>query len=477
VAGAKRKSLEPWIKDDVEYYQHQADGIRYLARRKSFLLADDMGLGKSLQALTVFAIDVVQGYAKTCIVVCPVSLKGNWQDEIEKFSRIPYLVLSGAPHQRNKQLLEFAEMDGPKILICNYEQVVAHVETLDAMRFDVAIFDEAHYLKNHKAKRTKACLSVYSSRSFMLTGTPMLNHVDELWSLLHRINPREFPKYWSFVNRYAVFGGYKDKQIIGVQNEKELTEKLQGYMLRRLKKDVLDLPDVQIIERRVDLHEEQRKLYDEVVNEMRLPRPDDADDEDIENALTKFLRLKQICGTTLPFTGEDISSKLDLAIMDDMELLENDHKVVVFTQFRDVQACYISRMEGLDVPIFQLHGDVKTNERVGIVKEWAMTSGPAVLVCMLQVAGIGLNMTAARHGAFLDELFVPGLNQQAIDRLHRIGASETQPVQIRKYICRNTIENRVQQILRTKSKLFGEIVESDPHWKRKLYKALMEEDS
>jgi SNF2 family DNA or RNA helicase len=96
---------------------------------------------------------------------------------------------------------------------------------------------------------------------------------------------------------------------------------------------------------------------------------------------------------------------------------------------------------------------------------------------MLQVAGIGLNMTAAHHGAFLDELFVPGLNQQAIDRLHRIGASETQPVQIRKYICRNTIENRVQQILRTKSKLFGEIVESDPHWKRKLYKALMEEDS
>lgn len=94
---------------------------------------------------------------------------------------------------------------------------------------------------------------------------------------------------------------------------------------------------------------------------------------------------------------------------------------------------------------------------------------------MIQVAGIGLNMTAARHGSFLDKLFVPGLNQQAIDRLHRIGQSETQPVQIREYLARGTIENRVNQILRTKSKLFGEIVETDPEWKKKLVELLMEE--
>lgn len=480
LAGTKaRGSLEPWVKDEVAYYPHQIDGIRELARRQSFLLADDMGLGKSLQALTIFALDVFQGYGSTALVICPVTLKGNWADEIEKFTRIQYVVLNGTPAQRNRQLIEFAELEGPKILIVNYEQVVAHLQALDALRFDVAIFDEAHYLKNHKAKRTKACLDLYSRRSFMLTGTPMLNHIDELWSILHRIEPRGYPKYWSFVNRYAVFGGWKDKQIIGVQNEKELTERLQGVMLRRLKQDVLDLPEVQIIERRVDLLPEQRKLYDEVVNEMRLPRPDDADDEDIENALTKFLRLKQICGTTLPFTGTDLSAKLDLAIEDDIELLKNGEKIVVFTQFRDVQAAYVQRMKSAnpDYPVWQLHGDVEIPTRQPLVNDWAKYEGPAVLCCMIQVAGIGLNMVAARHGSFLDELFVPGLNQQAIDRLHRIGQDETQPVQIRKYICRNTIENRVQQILRTKSKLFGEIVESDPHWKKKLYAALMEDEA
>ena len=121
---AQRKSLEPYIKDDIQYYPHQVEGIRQLARRKSFLLADDMGLGKSLQALTVFAIDVHRGWASTCLVVAPVTLKGNWSDEIEKFTRIQHMVLEGTPAKRNKQLLEFAELDGPKILVVNYEQVV-----------------------------------------------------------------------------------------------------------------------------------------------------------------------------------------------------------------------------------------------------------------------------------------------------------------------------------------------------------------
>ena len=472
---ASRKSLEPWLHDSIEYYDYQVQGVRWLCRRKSFLLADDMGLGKSLQALTTFAVDVVRGWASKALVVCPATLKGNWADEIEKFTRFSYVLLDGTPAQRTKQLLEYMDIDQPKILIVNYEQVVAHREVLDKMMFDVAIFDEAHFLKNPKAKRTKACLDVYSRRSFMLTGTPMLNHVNELWSILHRIDPKSFPNYWKFVNRYAVFGGYKDKQIIGVKNEKELTEILHNYMLRRLKKDVLDLPDVQMIERRVDLTSEQTKLYNEVISDMKLSRFDREDPDDIENALTKFLRLKQICGTTFAFTGEDISSKLDLAISDALELLENGNRVIVFTQFRDVLECYASRIAGLGYPVYQLHGDVPKSERQGVVKEWSQTKTPGVIVCMLQVAGVGLNMTAARHLQFVDKLFVPGLNQQAIDRAHRIGQDKTQPVQVLDYKCRGTIEARVDAILRTKKKIFGEIVETDPNWRKKLVNALLEE--
>jgi len=135
------------------------------------------------------------------------------------------------------------------------------------------------------------------------------------------------------------------------------------------------------------------------------------------------------------------------------------------------------KVNGKPIPIFQLNGDTPMSDRVPTVKRWANVDGPAVIVCMLQVAGVGLNMTASRHVSFLDKLFVPGLNKQAIDRAYRIGADETQPVQVREYICRNTIESRVEQILRGKSKLIHGLVESDPTWKKKLLTAIMEEES
>jgi len=472
-----RGSLAPWIKDDIKFYPHQIEGIRTLARWRSFILADDMGLGKSLQSLVVFGMDVYRGWAKTCVIVAPVSLKANWGEEIEHFTGFDYMILDGTPTKRREQLEQFAAMDGPRILICNYEQVGGHLSQLNAMNFDVAIFDEAHYLKNPKSQRTKACQQLWSRRSFLLTGTPVLNKADELWSLLHRIDPDTYPNYWSFVNRYCVFGGYKDKQIIGVKNEPELTDRVQRVMLRRLKKDVLDLPDVQIIKRYVELTPQQRKIYDQVALELVLERVDSDTPDDIENALTKFLRLKQICGTTFPFTGEDHSAKLDAAIDDDIVILSGGHKIVVFTQFRDVQDCYGRRLQKAapGIPYFTLSGDVKAQDRQGIVNQWKNVSGAAVICCMLQVAGVGLNLTAARHGSFLDELFVPGLNQQAIDRLNRIGASTTQAIQIRKYIARNTIDSRIQAILSSKTKLTKTLIETDPAWKAKVLRALKEE--
>jgi SNF2 family DNA or RNA helicase len=488
----QRKSLMPYLYDTVEYYDHQIEGIRKMARMQNALLADDMGLGKSLQALTVAAIDVVRGWCTKMMVVAPVSLKGNWADEIEKFTTFPYIIFGEertvtngvlkvkklGPAERHSQLEEYDKLcaRGPAILIINYEQVQPHLKELNQLGFDITIFDEAHYMKNYKSQRTKACLKLTSTRNLLLTGTPLLNQVNELWPLLHKIDPAGYPRYWPFVTRYCVFGGFKDKQIIGVKNERELTERLQSVMIRRMKKDVLDLPDVQYIDRKVDLKPEQRKVYDKLLQDLILERSDGTEDE-IDNALTKFLRLKQICGTTLPFTGEDHSSKLDLAVSDAIEVLLNKNKLVVFTQFRDVKEAFCSRMDSIapDFDIWELDGDVPTHERQGVVRAWSQHREPAMLVCMLQVAGVGLNMTAARHGFFIDELFVPGLNQQAVDRMHRIGADTTQPVQINRYICRNTIESRIQQILRTKKKLFGSIVDRSD-FKRKLLQALMEKE-
>jgi SNF2 family DNA or RNA helicase len=480
-ATSARKSLT-YINDDLDFYPHQIEGVRDLAKKKSFLLADEMGLGKSLQALTVAAIDFEMGYAKRFLCVVPASLKGNWHDEIGEHTSFKTMVLDGTPKKRRDQLKEFEE-EGCHGLIVNYEQVIPHLDELNALGFDIVIYDEAHYLKNPQAKRTKASQRLHAKRHFLLTGSPMLGHVDDLWSLLYRIDPN-MENYWHFRNRYCVFGGYKDKQIVGVKNRDELYERLQKVMVRRLKEEVLDLPEKQRITIRLDLSPLQQELYDEVMEQMRLAAPDPtaASPMEIENALSRFLRLKQICGTPAALKFEDSedrhpdqSAKLDRAVeMVDEIVNENDEHVVVFTQFRAVLECMGDRLTKRGIDYELLHGDVPNAARVPTVNRWK-AGKPKPILAMVQVAGVGLNMTAARKAIFLDKLFVPKLNEQAEDRLHRIGASKTQPIQIYELVMRKTIEQRVEQILKTKRQLFDDVVETDS-WKKQLYAALMEED-
>ena len=469
-----RKSLEPFLRDSVEYYKHQVDGIRQMAPMTSFLLADDMGLGKSLQALTVFCIDVKRGLAEKLIIVCPVTLRDNWAEEIEKFTRIPYTLLGQIPHPgglvklksigpkaREEQLQEFFTLPGPHILICNYEQLVnpIHKATLLRNRVSMAIFDEAHMMKNPKAKRTQAALSVQSKRSALLTGTPMLNQVDELWTLLHRIDPRRFPKYWSFVNRYCVFGGYENRQIIGVKNEAELRKILGEVMIRRMKNDVLKRDKPNLITHKVGLSDEQRKLYDEIEDELGLTHAGTGEVMAIENALTKFLRLKQICNTpySIDPSFPDSSIKLDRAVEITEELMNRDDKFVVFSQFRGTIDAMTNRYNKARIPsLMHLHGGVPQNQRQAIVNEWSKRKGGGVILCQTEVAGVGLNMVAASECMFIDRLFVPGLNKQAIDRLDRIG--QTRPVVVHNLMTRGTVEARVEAILAQKQGLGDEIV-------------------
>jgi SNF2 family DNA or RNA helicase len=454
-----RKKLK-FIKDEVEFYPHQVEGVRWLAKRSSFILADDMGLGKTLQAFVTAAVDFERGWANRVLVVCPASLKGNWYDEAIEFTNFVPHVLEGTPKKREDFLKDLKARNDWHVLIVNYEQVGAHLAMLNSMRFEIVVYDEAHYIKNPKSARTKHSHGLHGKRHFLLTGSPMLNHVDDLWSLLNRVDPGSFPNYYRFRNRYCVFGGYKDKQIIGVKNEKELTERLEHYMLRRLKKDVLDLPDKQHIPVRVDLNPLQVKLYKQVSEDMRLSIPSEPSPKEVQNALDKMGKLKQICGTTAAIEGyEDDSAKLDrmMEMVDEVVNESNEH-LVVFTQYRDVLHAATNRLKKAKFITYELHGDVKPGERQGIVKEWR-DGPPAVIVCMYQVAGVGLNMTKARKAFRLDKLFVPKLNEQAEDRLHRIGADKTQPVQIFDFIARNTIEQRIETILKRKDKVFRTVVD------------------
>lgn len=471
---ASRKSLEPFLLDYVEYFDHQVEGVRTLYPKPSFLLADDMGLGKSLQAITVFCIDVKLGRAETLLIVCPLTLRMNWADEIRKFTRLPYTLLGeeelpggGVKKlsiiKRNEQMLNFFMGMGPRVLIANYEQITAeaNAQIFASVEFDTVIFDEAHYLKNPESKRTQACLRLRSKRNFMLTGTPLLNHVNELWTLLHKIDPGKYPRYWSFVNRYCVFGGYENRTVVGTKNEKELIEELRGVMVRRLKVNVLKLGEPQVIPIHVVLTDYQQKLYDKAQKEFMLETADGDEDKIIKGDLAKFTRLKQICATPYCLGEEyaDDSYKLDQVVDLVLQFMDKNEKVGVFTQFRPVVNALQRRLKsaGLKGGAYELTGDTPGPARVPLVKDWSADPGPVPILCMSQVAGVGLNMTASSTIIRVDKLFVPGLNKQVIDRFNRIG--QTKPIQVFDIIARSTAEHRVDEILAAKEKITDEIIE------------------
>lgn len=478
--------MEPYLKDEAVFYPHQIEGIRTLMKKRNFLLADDMGLGKSLQALTVFCGDVITGRGHICIIVCPVSLRANWANEITKFTRIPFMLLGQeyspvtgriktlTPAGRRAQLEEFASWQTSKILILNYEQVDPHLKELNALKAHVAIYDEAHTIKNPQAKRTKACLALKTNRSFMLTGSPVMNHVHELWPMLNKIAPDHFPNYYKFRNRYCVMGGYESKQVVGVKNRQELHAVLQQIMVRRLKKDVLDLPDVMMVDVLVDLHPNQEKLYKSVDEDFVLPDPN-ASGKIIDNAMEIMLRLLQICSTPACIGHPDDSYKLDRVVEDTLQLQEDGEKVVIFTRFRPVIAALKQRFETEGNGAYYLHGDVKQQDRQSVIDTWSKDPENRPMIAMLQVAGVGLNMVASRNVSFVDRLFVPMLNKQAIDRCHRIGQDKSQPVMVRDYIAAGTIEKRVMQILRGKTKMFESVIE-EVNIRARLLEALRRSD-
>lgn len=469
-----------WI-ESIERVEDDASiCISVDAEDSLYVTKDYIVTHNTIQALSVAAIDFQLGHAARCLVVCPATLKTNWESEIADHTLMTSTVLHGSPTRRSEQIEEFKERDD-HFLILNYELVDKHLKELNALKFDILICDEAHAIKSFRgfrssqgARRSKAVHRLDAKRVFLLTGSPMLNRPDELWSLLHRIAPGEFPSYYGFVSRFCVFGGFKDKQIVGVKNEDELNGVLQTYMVRRLKKDSgVVLPPKQYIPVIVDLSDKQRRLYDEVKDELQLTIPGDPSPADIENAMTRMLRLKQICGTTATIEGyPDSSHKLDRSTEIIEEITSSGERVVVFTQFRGVLASQKARLEKLGIATFELHGDVPGDTRVEVVKEWGRTPAAALLV-MIQVGGVGLNMTQASKCIFLDKDWVPMNNEQAEDRLHRIGA-KAQDIQIFQMICKGTIEDHVEKLLRRKKKMFDAIVNTSD-FKRKLIDSLMEE--
>lgn len=429
---------------------YQRVGANFLSTTGKCILADDMGTGKTLQAITACE----ELGAKRVLVVCPNSLKWNWHDEVGKWTNSKAVVVDGARAKREKVIQEFQGM----YLIINYESMRLH-EELQKMHWDVLIVDEAHKIKNRKAQQTKAVKEVKADRVFLLTGTPMLNRPDELWSLLHRLYPDKFRSYWRFVERYCTITDNGWGKEIGVgtpEQQEELKRLLAPVMLRRTKKEVLaELPDKIHQKFLVELTGRQAKIYKSMERDA-IATLSNGETIAAPVVIAQITRLRQIAVSTQLLSDEVAESAKFEALM---ELIQDNiagHKIVVFSQFRRAIELFSKQLDEAGIKWVAVTGAVKQEDRHQATKDFQEKDDVRVMLATIEAAAHGLTWTAADIAVFLDRHWTPAINAQAEDRLHRIGQKNS--VTIVNMVARGTVEEYIEKLLEAKRESFDAIV-------------------
>jgi SNF2 family DNA or RNA helicase len=410
--------------DTVTLYPYQQEAVERMIASESFLLADEMGLGKTVCALwEIRERGRTQGVNRV-LVVCPKSVISVWQDHIEWL--LPKAeVYSSAQEMARRPLGQHIQF-----VVTNYEQVRINNSAYLKVFWDYVISDEAHYLKNRKALRTRATKRLRAKYKRALSGTPMVNRPDELWSILNWLYPSKFKSYWRYFEYFVRYvqlvgphGSYK--KIVGPKNTSELKEILEPFMLRRLKRDVLkELPEKYYTHLKVEMSPQQRRAYEEMRKES-LAWVGAHEDEPVPAPMVvaRLTRLRQFAAAYAFRDDEgnmrmaEPSCKLDAL----MELLEDtEEPIVVYSQFKQMIKMAERRLDAAKVPYVSLTGDTPNADRGRLVERFQ--SGKArVFLGTTKAGGVGITLHRASTVVFLDRSWSPADNLQAEDRLHRIG--------------------------------------------------------
>jgi superfamily II DNA or RNA helicase len=427
-------------------------------------LADDMGLGKTIQVLSLLLLVKYQEQtcraqvqAKANLLVLPSSLIGNWQAEIERFA--PDLNIYFAHSS-------FGQVDYPEqvydLVVTTYS-MLARIKWITEMSWNIIIIDEAQAIKNPNAKQTQIIKSLTANVRFALTGTPIENSITDLWSLFDFVAPGLLGSNREFTNYHKT-----NKDNIS-QMYFALRQLVNPYILRRLKNDksiINDLPDKTEMQTYCLLTKEQIALYQQAVNDLadKLGEQKKNNIQRTGLVLSYLLRFKQICNHPDQWLGhgrynENHSGKF-LRIQEICETIaEKQEKVLIFTQFKEI----IPKLCELLTKIFEreglfLDGQTPIKERAKLVKAFQEEDGPPFFVLSLKAGGTGLNLTAASHVIHFDRWWNPAVENQATDRAYRLGQKKN--VLVHKFICRGTIEEKIDAIINSKKSLSGEIVNS-----------------
>ena len=454
----------PELRAELRHYQQA--GVRWLSLTTGLglgaCLADDMGLGKTIQVLgLLLARKRSKAASGPSLLVAPASLLGNWTAEIERFApSLRALVV----HSSALPAAEIAALSDSQIEVCDLVittyQSLLRAQWPGRRIWDCLILDEAQAIKNPGARQTRAVKALKSRARIALTGTPVENRALDLWSLFDFLNP-------GLLGSAAAFG--RSLKKLDQRGYGPLRELTRPYLLRRLKTDpkvISDLPAKTEVTAWCGLGKRQAALYQQTVDELaRALRERDHQSAMKRRGLVlaSLLRLKQICNHPSQwlrdgaFAPEESGKFGRLAALCE-EIAARQERVLVFTQFREMTgplASYLAGLFGQEGLV--LHGGTPVKERRALVERFQRGEAP-FFVLSLKAGGTGLNLTAAAQVIHFDRWWNPAVEEQATDRAFRIG--QTRNVLVHKFVCRGTVEERIDELLQKKRGLAGELLES-----------------
>lgn len=426
------------------------------------ILGDEMGLGKTFQAITFITSEKEEGnLSNKALIVCPTSLVYNWVMEFEKFSKdLKVVAVSGGKQEREALIEGIGDYD---VIITSYALIRRDIEFYEKQNFDLCIIDEAQYIKNPTSLNAQSVKDIKARNKFAMTGTPIENSLTELWSIFDFIMPGYLKTHGKFTKDF-------ERTIVREKDERALQELLKlirPFILRRFKKDVaLELPPK--IEHKivVDMTMEQKKLYYSYVESFKKKMDEEIKEKGFNKSRMKILslitRLRQICCDPASFIENyDGDSGKYMALYDILEeALENNRKVLVFSQFTTILGSIRETLRRKGIKTMYLDGSVPSKNRMELVKQFN-EGEPAVFLISLKAGGTGLNLTSADMVIHFDPWWNPAVEEQAVDRAHRIGQKNT--VEVIKLIAKGTIEEKIYNIQEKKKEIIEQVLDGEEH--------------
>ena len=456
------------FKFKTEPFNHQIDGFKFGLNNNRWLLGDEQGLGKTKQVIDIAVAKKLQKGYKHCLIICGVNgLKWNWVNEIHTHSNEGAWIL-GQRTKANKTVVggnadKLADLNSINLIseyfiITNVEslrqkEIVSTISSLcKEGTIGIVAIDEIHKCKNPTSQQGKGILKVQPECRIAMTGTPLMNNPFDLYIILKWLG-YEKHGFWSFKKHYGVFGGYGGYEVVGYRYLNELQEQLDEIMLRRLKNDVLDLPEKTHITEYVEMTPKQKQIYDEVTADIKM----NIDQIKMaNNPLAELIRMRQATG----YTGILSSTVKESAKLDRMEELveeavQNGKKVVIFSNWTQMTNVIYDRLHKYGA--LMITGETADKDRMNFVNAFQTKPDRKVIIGTIGAMGTGLTLTAGTVEIFMDEPWNRANKEQAEDRCHRVGTTEN--ITIYTLVCKDTIDERINQLVEKKGAMADALVD------------------